>query len=387
MTRAGRQRQFAIDSFVDHPGLTEQLLEVQGLTSVSWTPPSIREALSIPAVFRAVSFISTVVGSLTMEAWRNAVLMDTAPALVSRPGAFSTPRDFYRDTAWCLATRGEYIWWVADRDPDTNAARKFLLLPPQEVQVAWDRRFPLMRTYRWRNKDIPAMDIEHGTYVREPGQLRGSGPLQMCGAALSAGVEANAWAARFFSKGGAPSTHIHSDVSLNETEATALRNKWLEREGNEVRVTSGPIQVEPHQIDPESAQLLQSRQQTAVDVATAFGMDAELLNAIASGASLTYQNVGQRFDNFVRSTLAPGYLEPIEHGISEHLPRTTVGRFSLTSFLRADIRTQADVYSTLRAAGVAEAEAAKIAGLDSLVDTEPVPAPELLPTGRIPSEV
>ena len=386
MTRAGRQRQFAIDSFADHPGLTEQLLTIQGLSTTSWNPPSVREALSIPAVFRAVSFISTVVGSLTLEAWRNGLLMEQAPALVSRPGAFSTPRDFYRDTAWCLATRGEYIWWVADREGD-GTARKFVLLPPHEVQVDWDRRFPLMRTYRWRNKDIPAVDIEHGTYVREPGQLRGSGPLQLVGAALSAGVEANNWAARFFRRGGAPATRLHSDVQLDEGEAEKLASKWLEREGNEVRVTSGPITVEGHQIDPESAQLLQSRQQTAVDVATAFGMDAELLNAIASGASLTYQNVGQRFDNFVRSTLAPGYLEPIEHGISEHLSRTTVARFSLTSFLRADIKTQAEVYSTLIGAAVEATEAAKIAGLDSLVDTQPVPAPEALPVGRIPNAV
>ena len=126
----------------------------------------------------------------------------------------------------------------------------------------------------------------------------------------------------------------------------------------------------------ESAQLLQSRLASAADVATMFGMDAEMLNAATSGSSLTYQNVGQRFDNFIRTCLAPNYLEPIEHGLSEHLTRTTVARFNLQTLLRADVRTQADVYKTFIDAGLDAAQAGTIAGIDSLVDTEPVPAPE-----------
>jgi hypothetical protein len=113
-----------------------------------------------------------------------------------------------------------------------------------------------------------------------------------------------------------------------------------------------------------------------------FGMDADLLNAAVSGSSLTYQNVGQRLDNFIRTTLGPSYLEPIEHGISERLSRTTVARFALQTFLKADVQTQAEVYSTLVAACVEAGRAAEIAGLDSLVDTIPIPAP-ITPLPRI----
>lgn len=367
----------AIDSFEDHPGLTEQLLAIQGrLTSVS--PPSIREAMAVPAVFRAVSMISNLIGSLSLQAWRNGNLLSSqqTPRLVSRPGVFSTPRDFNRDTAYCLATRGEYVWWVVDRD-DEGLASGLLLLPPQEVMVKWvDDMRPLVREYKWRDKPIPAEDIEHGFFLREPGGLRGFGPLQMCGAALSVAVEANEWAERFFSRGGIPSVDLHTPANLSDEDADRLLDRWLSKSSNEARVTSGGLEAKALGINPEQAQLLQARQQSAVDVATAFGMDADLLNAAVSGSSLTYQNVGQRFDNFIRSTLAPNYLEPIEHGISERLTRTTVARFDLTGLLRADIKTQADVFSTLVTAGLPTNDAATIAGLDSLVDTEPVPAPQ-----------
>jgi HK97 family phage portal protein len=164
--------------------------------------------------------------------------------------------------------------------------------------------------------------------------------------------------------------------TLSETDAANLKRQWLEVEGNEVRVAAGGADPQPFQVDPESAQLLDSRKYSAASVATMFGMDADLLNAAVSGSSLTYQNVGQRLDNFIRTTLGPNYLEPIEHGISERLSRTTVGRFALQTFLRADVKTQAEVYATLIGAGVEADRAAEIAGLDSLVDTLPIPAPE-----------
>lgn len=379
MLKSTKLQTRALDSFVDHPGLTEQLLRVQGLSTAYWNPPNIREAMSVPAVFRAVTMIANLVGSLTLEAWRNGTVLrgQQVPTLVSRPGVFSTPRDFFRDTAYCLASRGEYIWWVIDRDDD-GLAKRLLLLPLHEVTVHWNQQLPLLRTYEWRNRKIPTDNIEHGTFSREPGQLRGQGPLQLCGAALSVAVEADEWAARFFKRGGAPSVTLKVPQTMSDKEAEALVAQWLEREGNEVRVASGGSDPQPFQIDPESAQLLESRQYSAASVATMFGMDADLLNAAVSGSSLTYQNVGQRFDNFIRSTLAPNYLEPIEHGISERLSRTTVARFNLQGLLRADVKTQAEVYKTLIEAGLDAVKAAEIAGLDSLVDTLPVPAPEAL---------
>jgi len=328
----------------------------------------------VPAIFRAVSMISNLVGSLTMQAWRNGTLMDTPPKLVSRPGAVDIPRDFNRDTAYCLATRGEYIWWIVDRDAE-GMASALLLLPPHEVRVEWNKTFPLIRDYKWRDKPIPSDDIEHGFFMREPGGLRGMGPLQLCGAAVNVAIEADEWAARFFLRGGVPATVLKSPIRLSNEDAARLVAQWLEREGNEVRVAGG-VDPAPFQIDPEQAQLLGSRQHSAAVVATMFGMDADMLNAAVSGSSLTYQNVGQRFDNFIRSTLAPNYLEPIEHGISERLTRTTVARFDLIGLLRADVKTQADVFATLTTAGLDASRAGVIAGLDSLVDTEPIPAPE-----------
>ena len=373
LTKAEVRAAFAIDSFVDHPGLTEQLAEVQGIRLDSWSPPSLREALSVPAVFRACTLISNTVGMLLMEAFRDGIKLAEQPTLITRPGIDGTPRDFWRDTGWGLATRGEFLWRIVDRNLEDNRARKLMILPPAEVTVDWDKRIPFQRTYRWRDMDLDPQDVVHGFFARDPWGLRGFGPLQLCGAALSAAVEAEEWAARFFSEGGVPIATLVAQSRISKVEADRIRQQWLDVDSNTVRITDMGMEPKPFQINPEQGQLLESRQHSSGNVATMFGINGHLLNYSQSGSSLTYQNVGEVFVDFVRTTLAPGYLVPIEDRISDLLPRGQSSRFNTDELYRADIRTQADVYSTLVTAGMQAEEAARRAGFDQSAELASMP--------------
>ena len=379
LIRAQQLRQYSIDSFVDSPGLTEQLAAVQGIRLGSWNPPSIREALSVPAVFRACTLISNTLGMLLMEAFRDGVKLPDQPALVMRPGLDGTPRDFWRDSAWGLATRGEFLWRIVDRNLEDGRARKLMILPPAEVTVAWDTTVPFMRQYTWRNLKLDPADVVHGFFARDPWGLRGFGPLQQCGAALSAAVEAEEWAARFFAEGGAPATVGKVPGRLTKDEAGRLRDQYLDPEGdgtsraNSFRIADSGMDIVAHQVNPESAQLLESRQHSSGNAATMFGINGHLLNYTAAGSSLTYQNVGEVFVDFVRTSLAPGYMVPIEDAISDLLARGTTARFNADELYRADIKTQADVFSTLVTAGMQAEEAARRAGFDQSAELAPMP--------------
>jgi len=341
-------------------------------------PPSLREALSVPAVFRAVTLISNTIGMLLMQAYASGKLMATQPTLVARPGIDGTPRDFWRDTAWGLATRGEYLWRVVDRNAD-GTARKLMILPPPEVTVSWNPDVPFVRDYRWRDLKLNPLDVRHGFFARDPWGLRGFGPLQMCGAALSAAVEAEEWAARFFAEGGVPQTVIKVPGKLAAGEATTLLKQWLGEPGNTARVVDMDADPQAHQINPEQGQLLQSRQHSAGNAATMFGINGHLLNYAQSGSSLTYQNTGEVFVDFVRTTLAPGYMTPIEDGVSDLLVRGQTARFNVDELYRADIKTQAEVYSTLKAAGMAEEEARSRAGFDQSAELASMPLQSVPP--------
>jgi hypothetical protein len=132
--------------------------------------------------------------------------------------------------------------------------------------------------------------------------------------------------------------------------------------------------------------MLQARAHQNVDVATMFNMDAELLNAVVAGSSLTYQNIGGRFDGFVRMCLRPNYLEVMEQTMSDFLTRSTVARFNTDALTMGDPKTRWEVY-TAAVTVIGQDEAAAMAREgEGLVpgDVEnaavPYSAPQAIPT-------
>jgi HK97 family phage portal protein len=342
----------SLESFEFTP-LGEEVARVRGLRINPWRSASIKQALGVPAIQRAVSLIANTTGSLTVQGLRDGMPMPEQPRILGRPDPFQTPREFYRDTAYYLATRGEAIWWIAARDNDGLPA-SLIVVPLNELTVEKDprdRRFPI---YRWgktvSTRFAPIANLTgqfvHLTYLREPGELRGTGPLQMCGAAVSVTVEAQEWAANFFA-GDPSTTELKSMVDVTEEEAVALKAQWLESgTSNLPRVTNPTLEWKDHQLDPKSAQMTEARTHQDGEAARMFGIPGKLLEYGALGSSLTYQNIAEVFTDFVRSCLSINYLEPIEQALSDLLPRTTAARFNVEGLLRADIKTRFGVYES-----------------------------------------
>ncbi len=336
----------AIDSFANYPGLTEQLLRVQGLSPRPWRAASIREALGVPAIFRAVALISNTTGSLAVEAYRKGRKLtdDDTPRVIQRPDPFRTPRDFYRDTAFYIATRGEAWWWVGARDGD-GSALSLIVVPPWEVTITEtkDRLRPIIK---WKDREMRREDMRHITFLPDETGYRGIGPLQVCGAAASVAVESQEWAANFYATGGNPSVNLHSEVELVGNEAEDLRNQWMATPPNMPQVTSGPYELREVPRNEHGAQMLDARMANNGDAARMYGIPGALLEYGRDGSSVTYQNVTEVFTLYVKVCLAPDYLEAIEQEMSDLLPRSTTARFNVKGFERADVKTRWQVYET-----------------------------------------
>jgi len=390
----------SIDSFTTYPDWDTQILNAFGLTRRPWRFPSVAEAIGTPAIFRAVSLIANTTGSLAVETYRNGVRLEGAdvPRLVTRPDPFRTPNKFYRDTAFFLASYGEVWWWVAKRDSD-DLPMSLICIPPWEITVdpTVDRLQPII-TWSVRGKQtvMDPRDMRQITFLPNPdGGLRGVGPLQMCGAAASVAVESQEWAANFYAEGGYPSVVIKAAGSLGDTdtgehEADLLRNQFRDKPHNTPRVIDEGIEsVEEFGVNPQGAQMLDARLSNKGDAANMFGIPGVLLEYNAPGSSLTYQNVQEVFSLFVKTSLAPNFLEPIEQELSDLLPRSTVARFNVSGFERANAKTRWETYG-LMVPVIGSEEAAAIArkseGIDpGDVEFQPVPfaPPAAFPT-RLP---
>jgi HK97 family phage portal protein len=224
--------------------------------------------------------------------------------------------------------------------------------------------------------------------------LRGVGPLQLCGAAISVAVEAQEWAANFFMEdGGHPSIVIKSAVELGEdpvtgdSEADLLRDQWMSKPHNTPRVIDPSIEsIEEHGVNAQGAAMLQARGYQNAEVATMFNMDSTLLNAAISGSSVTYQNVGTKYEDFLRGCLRPNYLEPIEQTMTDLLTRSTVARFNTAALTLADIKTRYDVYGVGIDKGIIDsAEARRFEGLEP-GDVENAAVP-FAPPAAVPASI
>lgn len=345
-------------------------------TARPWRVASVPEALGVPSILSAVSLISNTVGSMSMEAYRQGVRVDdpaAVPRIIQRPNPFTTPREFFRDTAYYLATRGESWWWVAARDPLDNTPLSLYPIPPWELVVEQNDKDRLKPVVRWQNRVMRNEDLRHITYL--PGALgRGVGPLQHAQVAVSVSVEAETWAANFFS-GSVPSLVGTTDLDMTPDELADLDKQWVEKPNNLPRWLTMGMTLSDTPINPEKAQLSQSRQDNVGNVARMFNMPGALLEYNMPGASLRYQNDVQMWTQFQRQCLSPNYLEPIEQEMSDLLTRSTVARFSLDQLLRADAKTRAEYYEKVVPLGIMPVEEAmrREGFAPGAVDFAPVP--------------
>jgi HK97 family phage portal protein len=394
----------AIDSFTDHPGLTQQLLAIQGLTARPWRAAGVPDALGVPAIHRAVTLIANTGAAMNVEAYRRGVRLapDDRPRLIVRPDPFRIPRDFYRDTIFSMATTGEAWWWVAKRDPDGNPM-SLLLMPTGQISVTedpQDLRYPIIE---WRGRRLPNRDVRQITLLRSPGELRGFGPLQRCAPSVSIAVEAQEWAANFYAAGGYPNIWIKAAGDLSGglqgdpdedeeevwlSEIQRLKAQWIETAPNTPKITDESIEdIKQFDPNPQGAQMLEARRHQTGEAAQMFGIPGAFMEWSEGGSNLTYQNLAEVKTNYLELCLIPNYLEPIEQTMSDLLTNSTTMKFDADSFLRADIRTRYDVYASGIASGILTPELAQsMEGITpGSVELAPVPlaAPSAIPS-RLP---
>ncbi len=341
--------------------LEDFILRLRAVRTSPWRAASSREAMGVPAVLKAISLISNTTGTLSMEAYRaGSKLSDfDTPAIVVRPNPLTTPYDFWRDSAYHKARRGETWWWIAKRDSDRNPISLFPI-DPREITVDPNPRNRLRPIIKWLGVEMPNDDMRQMKYLPDPNNpLRGIGPLQACGAAISVAVEAQEWAANFFA-GNPSNTWIKSAFDMTDAEALALKQSWIGDAGNLPKVSGPSIEsVQEIGSDPDKAQLADTRLHQNGEVALMFSIPSTLLNFAVQGSTITYQNVGQVADELLRECLLPNYLEPMEQVMSDLLPRSTVARFSVAGLLRADPKTRAEVDAILIPLGVKTVEQAQ----------------------------
>lgn len=331
------------------------------------------DALQIPSVIRAIQLLCSTVAQFQPVAYRDDVQMSAQPKVLRRPSPFGSRYDFLYGTMYALLAgdesrqkAGNAFWLIADRDSD-GVARSVVQLVNSEVSIEWDeKRF--LPVYRWRDRELrstgPDQQIVHIFVNRPPGALLGRSPILDGLSALASIVAAEDYAASWFITSGVPSVTLKTKDPMTQDEAEALKAQWLlarSYPGPTPAVLAGGIEDTYPDVDPQGAQLQQTRDYGNTVVARLLGIPAPLLHVATSGSTITYTNTAAALEELVRVTIAPTYMPPIEAALSDLIPSTQTARLDTRELLRVDIAARFALYQTGITAGILTAEDARAA--------------------------
>jgi len=342
-------------------------------------------ALTIPAVYRGTALITSMVGQFRPIVYGpDDQELDPQPSVITRPDDDLTREGFLSQLAMCLVQDGDAWLWPKRRAWD-GYPLSVQLLDPSEVVLTWNDKRTAAKV-RWRDTDlVPGKDVWRVSIGRRVGHLEGLGPLRAGLPALQAIAEAEAYAAAWFASSGVPSVVIKSPGTIADTEASTIKTRWLDGGlAGTPRVLGGGMEADFPGVDPQSAQLLETRAAAAREVGRLLGIPAPLLLIDTQGSSVTYANAATLLTEFVRATLAPQYLAPVEQALSDLLPRGQVVRFHLGELDRVSIAERFAIYTDATAMGALDP--AEVARREGFPKPKPKPAPVALPVAQEPGQ-
>jgi HK97 family phage portal protein len=340
------------------------------------------DLMSIPAVNRAVTFLTSAAAAMPPVAYRYGLPMDDQPRLMTQPSPIQPREEFIAQTVDSMIEYREAFWWVPPelRDYDGNPTGVLLIQDPDAVDIEWDEGH-IRPVYRWRGRLMKTnagrdTDFVHIPLNRRVGALHGHSWLDDCRNIFASYLLADKYSSDFFVSAAIPSGVLKVPVKISPNEAKALKDQFIE--GQKTRtpaVLSGGIDYAATQTNPYEAQLNETRRWIVSEVARASGVSASILLVEMQGAFDVYTNLEAVYEEAARSTLFPQYLNKIEGAFSALLPRTITVRFDSSELLRLSEKERWEVYTMQSALGATDPEEIRRKeGMGPLGSSMPTPA-------------
>jgi HK97 family phage portal protein len=165
--------------------------------------------------------------------------------------------------------------------------------------------------------------------------VRGLSPIGAARKGIASSVHAEEYAEKLWRAGGLQSGILKSEAVISKPQAQKLKAEWQEKTGGlngaqEIAVLDGNVAYQQISINPKDAQFVEARQFQSHEIASFFGLNAELMPADAYA--------------WLKFFLLP-YLRRIEARVSRLLPRQRFAEFTVDGLLRADLPVRFAAYA------------------------------------------
>lgn len=293
-----------------------------------------------PVAFRCVTMIGRAVASvpLYLQNATGAEITDhPALTLLNRPSPLVSARAFFETLALHLTLDGN--GFIEPLGPLGAAPQELHLLRPDRVSIrAGSHGLPLYRVSRGAQTEdiapdpldarLPLIHLRRGGIgaVGAGGVGRGQGDGEAALAAIAAHDLAGQWNSALLENGARPSLALiyepkdGSPASLSEEQFQRLKTELHTlhsgaAKAGSIMLLDGGLTAKELSLSPKDMDWLAGRRQAALDIATAFGVPAQLAGI---PDAQTYANMEQARLSFWEDTVLP-LAHLIADGLTQHL--------------------------------------------------------------------
>lgn len=369
-------------SVLDNPAVpltSTSLLEVLGgPLSDSGVRITERNALTMSAVYRCVTLISSVCAALPLHTYKSDSLEQVDSNLLSNPHPEMTSYELWRAVYAYRALWGNaYLQKIRD---SVGRIKELWPIHPERVQVGRAKPIELnpsgkiFKVYDDAGNEHPmtSREIMHVPHLGYDG-ITGVSPVRLATQAIGIALAAETYAAKLFGSGNLLSGILQTEQRLQKADAERLQERWNRTmtgldQARKVAVLDSGAKFQSLTMPNDDAEMLATRQFQVPEIGRFFGVPPFLLSdterSTSWGTGLEQQSLG-----WVTYDLHPTWLAPTEQRITKELiPNTTYAKYKVEGLLRGDSGARAAFYTALWGIGVLSPDEIR-----ELEDRPPIP--------------
>lgn len=212
-----------------------------------------------------------------------------------------------------------------------------------EVEYLWDGRVV-----------IPAAEMLYLPMLRRPGSVKGVSPLDELKQTFGSAAALDEFAGRFFSNGSVTSGVIELPQVATKEQARSVRDTFEDShrgtgKAHRTAVLGGGGKWIKTGVDPEQAQMLETRRFMVEEIARVFRVPLHMLQVAAPGVQ-SYASNEENAIQFASYTLRP-IVAKVEAAYSKLLPGDAFLRLNMDALLRGDLQSRFAAYATAMQSG------------------------------------
>jgi HK97 family phage portal protein len=323
------------------------LLQVLGIGDVNLPHVNIDTALTVPAVWAAVSFLSRTLAALPLHAFRKA---DDGPQKIS--GGLETLIHEAPNAEWTSFKLRQHFWqqvFTGGRGLlyiERSGSNIIALWPIDPSKVQIKRTATGETTYSVGSKVYRASDIIDVPFMLKADGLSHYGPITQGAETIQLALAMNKYGAKFFAGGGVPPLGLVGPLPVGP-EAMKRAMGDVQRAIDVARESNTPIvqlppgyELKPIGFDPDKGQMTEAQRFAVEQIARLFNIPPVFLQDLTNG---TFSNSEQQ-DLFFVKHLVGQWAQTLEEEMNLKLfGQRNGGRYvehNVDGLLRGDFKTR-----------------------------------------------